>query len=134
MSNKKWSVIVLVAIVLSSVVTGYLHKSAQPTGFTGALGNNYIERYSSEIQYNGGYNSQLPIKTSSTITGGDLNIPTIDTATSTTIVGCVQTTATSTASPIVLQFSSNGNATSTFSGLSNGIVSWAFGTCPAITQ
>lgn len=54
-------------------------------------------------------------------------------ATSTLKVGCIQTTATSTATPIKLVIGTNG-ATSTFAGppgtLSAGSVAWAYGTCP----
>ena len=60
-----------------------------------------------------------------TLGTGPLVITTSNTATSTLSVGCVQTTATSTASPVKLTFTTLG-ATSTFPGT----VYWAYGTCP----
>lgn len=73
---------------------------------------------------------------SSTIqTSGPLVNYTTNAATSTTQVGCIQTTATSTATSIKLTMLANGlaagSATSTFgSGAGNGLVSWSYGTCP----
>jgi hypothetical protein len=65
---KKYIIPVLAVVAFIGVVVQYLplHKSTEVVG--GANGNNYIERYDTAILYNGGYNSQLPIKTSSTIT------------------------------------------------------------------
>lgn len=66
--------------------------------------------------------------------GGDgaLTLTTTNAATSTLVVGCIQTYATSTASPIKLTIGSSG-ATTTFAGvgsISSGVVTWNFGSCP----
>lgn len=73
------------------------------------------------------------IYASSTIqTSGPLVNYTTNSATSTTSLGCIQATATSTATPIKLTFSQGSlTATSTFSGtVTGGFVIWAFGSCP----
>ncbi len=61
---------------------------------------------------------------------GGITVTTTNTATSTTSVGCVQTTATSTATPIKLSYATYPNATTTYSGTSSGFVTWTFGSCP----
>ena len=54
-----------------------------------------------------------------------------NTATSTTQVGCIQGTATSTATPIRFVIGTSG-ATTTYQGTkSKGVVGWQYGTCPA---
>lgn len=69
---------------------------------------------------------------SSTVqTSGPLVVYTTNTATSTTSVGCIQTTATSTATPIRLELGNTTSATTTFRGVNGiGFVVWAFGNCP----
>lgn len=71
--------------------------------------------------------------TATTTMNGNLNITTSDTATSSILVGCIQTTATSTATPIRLTYTlaAQNVATSTYQGgNSNGNVVWQFGMCP----
>ena len=68
-----------------------------------------------------------------TMSGGDgaLVITTANNATSTIQVGCIQTTATSTLTPVRLVLSSAGTTTATFgAGTASGGVSWQYGTCP----
>lgn len=69
-----------------------------------------------------------------TVSGGTLNVVTANTATSTVKVGCIQTTATSTATPIKMTLGVTGStATTTFyGGTSKGVVYWEYGTCPAL--
>lgn len=68
--------------------------------------------------------------TALTVDQGPLTVTTSNTATSTTALGCVQTTATSTATPIRIVIGSSG-ATTTYQGTSsNGVVGWQYGTCP----
>lgn len=73
-----------------------------------------------------------PIDTAHDATfGGDLTITTSNAATSTASVGCIQTTATSTATPIRLTIGSTPQATTTFKGTtSNFFVLAQYGTCP----
>lgn len=60
-----------------------------------------------------------------------LQIDTANTATSTLTVGCIQTTATSTATIVRLVLSSAASSTPTFgAGNAVGGVSWQYGTCP----
>lgn len=79
----------------------------------------------------------LPSDISSTnftqVTANGLTVNTSNTATSTTSVGCIQTTATSTATAIRLTFSlpsQNAATTTTQGGASIGNVVWQYGTCP----
>jgi hypothetical protein len=65
--------------------------------------------------------------------GGTLTVTTSNTATSTAVIGCVQTYATSTATPIkeLYTLAAQNVATSTNQGVnSNGYVVWAYGACP----
>jgi hypothetical protein len=68
------------------------------------------------------------------VSGGTLDVVTANTATSTVKTGCVQTVATSTATPIKLTLGVRAStATTTFyGGTSQGIVYWEFGTCPSL--
>lgn len=63
--------------------------------------------------------------------GTTLQLDTTDTATSTAALGCIQTTATSTATPIRLVIGQASFSTTTFRGVNNGFsVVAQFGTCP----
>ncbi len=63
--------------------------------------------------------------------GGNVTVTTSNTATSTAIVGCFQTYATSTATVVKFVLSSAGTSTATFSGpTAAGGVSWTYGACP----
>lgn len=61
---------------------------------------------------------------------GALTQTTSNTATSTASVGCIQTTATSTATPIRLVIGTSIVATTTPAGNSVGSVGWQYGKCP----
>lgn len=68
-----------------------------------------------------------------TSAGGTVNQQTTNAATSTAKLGCIQTTATSTASPIIITYSQTFVGTTTLpTGLANaqGVVTWKFGSCP----
>lgn len=68
-----------------------------------------------------------------TINGGNgaLVLTTTNAATSTAQIGCIQTTATSTATPVILVLSSTASTSPTFgAGTAVGGVFWKFGTCP----
>jgi len=67
-----------------------------------------------------------------TFTGGTVTVTTANTATSTAIIGCVQTYATSTASPIKLTLGKEASTATTtyYGGTSKGIIYWEYGTCP----
>ncbi len=59
-----------------------------------------------------------------------LIITTTNAATSTLQIGCIQTVATSTASPIRLMLSSIATSSVGYGETSFGLVGWRFGTCP----
>jgi hypothetical protein len=88
-----------------------------------------------------GLSNQLTIDSSgaitsdATVSGGTVNVTTTNAATSTIIAGCVQGYATSTVTPVHLEFSTttslatySGGAAPT-AGLGGG-VSWRYGACP----
>ena len=59
---------IIVAVVLGiAAVFGFRISLPSSPQLGGALNNQYIEQYIAPIKYNGGYNSQLPIQTSSTL-------------------------------------------------------------------
>lgn len=85
------------------------------SGVTGMLAEQYIPY----ILYNNGFK-----------TAKDIVQTTTDAATTTFAGGCIQTTATSTATPIKFIFNASGTST-TLNGLTpNGVVLWAYGNCP----
>ena len=60
-----------------------------------------------------------------------LNVITSDAATSTTALGCVQTVATSTATPIRVVYSTIATSSPTYTGTNTiGLVGWQYGNCP----
>jgi len=66
---------------------------------------------------------------SATLAG--LTVTTTDAATSTSEFGCIETTATSTATPVKLVLGKVGSsATTTLYNTSSGAVYWAYGNCP----
>ncbi len=67
-----------------------------------------------------------------TFNGGDgaVVITTTNTATSSVEVGCIQTTATSTATPVKIVLSSIATSSPAFGATTIGLAGWAYGTCP----
>ncbi len=65
---------------------------------------------------------------SATVTG-TLTQSTTNAATTSAALGCIQTTATSTATPIRFLIGTSG-ATTTVSGTSQGVITWGYGSCP----
>lgn len=66
-----------------------------------------------------------------TATLGGLTVTTTNSATSTSEFGCIETTATSTLTPIKIVLGKVGSsATTTFYDTSSGAVYWAYGNCP----
>ena len=128
-------------------------SAIDPASF-GAAGTMLAENYMPYVMYNDGYASakgitltganadltvdDFTVTDDATISGGSLVVTTSNSATSTVQVGCVQTVATSTASPIkVMYFASStlnidgASVTAGFGGgTSQGMVLWGFGTCP----
>lgn len=73
--------------------------------------------------------TDLTITDDATIQGGTFTVTTTNAATSTSALGCVQTTATSTLTPIRLLYTASTTATA-ISGTQAGFVLWGYGTCP----
>lgn len=66
-----------------------------------------------------------------TLGGGTLEVTTSNTATSTAIVGCHQTYATSTATAIRLVIGSIATSSTSYDGTNTvGLVGWRYGSCP----
>src|SRR3989338_10564925 len=62
---------------------------------------------------------------------GTVWVTTSDSATSTVSLGCIQTTATSTLTPIKLSIgAASTTAGTTFGAAADGFVTWTYGTCP----
>ena len=80
----------------------------------------------------GGSTQQFSVDASgNVIAGKNLTLTTLNTATSSAVMGCVQTYATSTATPIHLEYSTTTTlATYTKGTLPQGAVAWQYGVCP----
>ena len=156
MNNSKTLIGLIVAGLFIVAIIGWftpvLPKANSIEGLN--TGSMAAEDYNPYIMYNGGYYSAKPIETTSTLTaagavafastlavtgdatvsGGTLNLTTSNSATSTAVVGCVQTYATSTATAIQLIIGSpNTQASSTLASQTiGGFVAWRFGACPAL--
>lgn len=151
MKNK--SLVIAVVALVVAVVAGIIavavpkQESAEAVG---AIGTNAIENYVPAIKYNDGYYSELDITTTGTITGasisgavsastltttatstlgGNLVITTSNTATSTAIIGCIQSYATSTATP--WRWLTVASSTQIAPGY-NGLILAQYGNCPRI--
>lgn len=74
----------------------------------------------------------LTVTDDATVNGGQFVVTTSNTATSEVQVGCIQMTATSTASPVklVLGIPSSTATTSQYGATTLGAVYYAYGTCP----
>lgn len=76
--------------------------------------------------------TDLTITDDAVISGGSLTLTTSNSATSTAVIGCVQTYATSTATAISIVFNSIGTSSTNMlnSQTANGHVLWTYGSCP----
>lgn len=127
-----------------------------PAQYYGAAGNLLAESYLPYVTQNGGYNSAKAITTTDTVTGGDLaatddltvtddatitddltvnggtfTLTTTNAATSSAVMGCVQTYATSTETPIRLLIGSVATTSASHTGNNSaGHVLWGYGSCP----
>lgn len=118
--NIQWiiGVVAILALVLSGIAL--VGGNNQPVENVGASGTRFPNGISAD--------TTSPVR--GQIRGSSLTITTTNTATSTASVGCIQTTATSTATPIRFVIGSSG-ATTTYQGAQSvGVVGWQFGSCP----
>lgn len=110
MSNKNLTIGLLVAIVIA--IGGYFYPSS--SSLFGAASPTDVQATN--------YNE---------LTANALTVNTSNTATSTASVGCVQTYATSTATPIHLEYSTTTVLASYNLGtVASGGVAWRYGACP----
>ena len=72
----------------------------------------------------------LAVTDDATISGGSFTVTTTNAATSTASLGCIQTTATSTLTPVKLRFSIASTTLTTAGVTSDGIMAWSYGNCP----
>lgn len=130
-----------IALVIAGVVIGLLVSALWGNSSFGGVYNNVTNDFSEGITVDG----TTVISGSRAITGvagtfsgdvsvsgGTLSVPTAASATSTAIVGCVQTYATSSATAIKLIFNTSASTTVLSSDTVRGTVLWAYGTCPSL--
>lgn len=114
-----WKLATIVGVVAGLLALAFTFTGAPSLNQSlsiGAVGPKLAENYDPYIKYNGGYFSQLPIKTTADFLASSTSL--------TAGVGCLQLHATSTATWIKQVYVTTG-ATSTF----NGTVFWSYGTC-----
>ena len=124
----KTSPLVYVGIVIAILlaVGAYFPIAVEPEGFGAGSGKG--SRYPNGLSAN----TNLPTVGQGQLRGTNLKLDTTNTATSSAAVGCIQTTATSTATPLRFVISSTPSASTTFQGgTSNFTVLAQYGTCPA---
>lgn len=151
MSQKIFNVVVVLGFIATYALLGYMSPASSlggssfietfPIHFAGGLygGDNKELSVSnagaltSSATLTGGdlvSSDDLTVTDDATVAGGLLDVTTSNTATSTVKTGCIQTTATSTLTPVKLVLGNVGSAaTSTLYNTSSGAVYWAFGTC-----
>ena len=120
-------VIGLVAITALIISLAKVGGNSQPAADLGASGT----RFPNGISANN-VSPAVGQIIGTTLTTGSLTVTTSNTATSTSYLGCINTTATSTATRIRMVFTDT--ATNTKAGpngtSANGSVLWQYGTCP----
>ncbi len=142
---KEYSGVIALIVLAIMGLSGVLKSSAHLAGSTSCGSITCLEGGLRLVSDVGGdfesdvaavINSTLRVTGLSTLAGvtmsGNLTVTTTNAATSTASVGCVQTVATSTATPVKFIIgSANASASSTVTSVTNqGYVTWAYGTCP----
>lgn len=143
MTNK----LIIGGVILSlflSIVS--IFRGSGAPGF-GAAGGLLAENYWPYLLYNDGYKSEKNIELSgangdiitgddltvtddATVSGGSFTVTTSNSATSTASLGCIQTTATSTATAIRLLIHSTTSPSTVGGQTASGFVAWGYGSCP----
>ena len=130
------NILKLAGALVAGVVIGYFAVGPTFGGVYNQVSNTFREGLNAGTTNQFTVSSAGVVSTSGTlaagaITGTGLTVTTTNAATSTTSVGCVQTTATSTATPIKLEFSTGSTTVGLPAGTAgNGLVSWRYGSCP----
>lgn len=119
------SAIAVIALIVSLAAYGQAGTTKSAFGATSCSG---ITCLSGGLRLITGAGGDFESDVAAVLTAG-LTVSTSNTATSTTAVGCVQTVATSTATPIRLLYTASTTANA-ITGTQAGFVLWGFGTCP----
>lgn len=138
--DKKVIIGLLIALVISIFVNGSLYLKAKE--FSAASGQAFYQTVSFLQGFAGGGRDQFGVNnvgvlSSSanatfadlTLSGRDLTVTTSNSSTSTIEVGCIQMYATSTATPVNMQFHASSSLADSTNGTSDGLVVWLYGTC-----
>lgn len=129
-----WVIGVVAVLALTISIGNSVGNNSQPEK-TGDSGSRYPNGISADTtspvegQIRG---TDLLITDDATISGGSFTVTTSNLATSSTSLGCIQSTATSTETPIRFIIALATSATTTYQGTpSDGFVVWQYGSCPA---
>ena len=121
-------------------VTGHTTLTTASSTITSQTGNFLVNGYATTTALNGNIATAgtLTVTGASTLTGdvtmsggnGALTITTSNSATSTLVVGCIQTYATSTETAVNMQFHASSTLANSTNGATAGLVVWKYGSCP----
>ena len=129
METAKLALIVALVAVVIATLGIFLPRAKDQFGASGTRMPNGISTDSTSPTA-GQIRGTTLLTTGAVTLGGTLTVTTSNTATSTVSLGCIQTTATSTATPVYLTFTPHAGTTTTQGGTSNFLVSARFGPCP----
>lgn len=131
----------VLALVVGVIIGAAAIKSQTPTDRVGGV-TIEDETFNGPVTLNSTLTSRGAITSTgaftttgdATVSGGTLTVTSANTATSTAVVGCIQTYATSTATAVKLTLGKEAStATTTFyGGTSKGTLYWEYGTCPSL--
>ena len=121
-------------------VAGHSSITTASTTHITTTGNLWVNGFATTTAATGAIATQgdLTVQGDGTVSGGTLTLTTTNAATSTAVIGCIQTYASSTATPIKQMFYASSTLgitgeiiTAGFGGgTQQGLVLWGFGTCP----
>lgn len=117
--------LVIAAILGGLIVWGVLSVTSQ------SFGVRDTSNITNPFNFQQGLTSTTGTFSGAITSGGDLTVTTSNTATSTITVGCVQTYATSTATPIhwSMDLTSTSTAANQYGTTVGGLVTWGYGSC-----
>ncbi len=129
---KEWAgVVAVVILVITNVLPlfGGQNLGASGTRFPNGLSADSTSPTSGQVRGTTFTSTSLATFASAVVTGS-FTQSTSNSATTTAAVGCIQTTATSTATPVFLTFTPHVGTTTTSGVVSDFLVSARYGTCP----
>lgn len=127
----------VIALVILAILGALSLAGVRPTSMFGsatACTDGYTCVTNLEIQGNS-ITDGTASSVGTTTSAGNVVITTSDTATSSLLVGCIQTTATSTVTPVKLLLYASTSITASASfggGTQQGFTTWGYGKCPRI--